>query len=152
MKKVTIDPFHLIGISVKTTNENNQAAKDIGELWAKFMAEGVLEKIPNKMDATVYSLYTDYEGDHTKPYTTMLGCKVQNLDQVPEGLVGKSFKGGQYVKTSAKGDLMDGLVINKWLNIWGMDLDRAYTADYEAYGEKAQNPNDAEVDFLIAIK
>jgi len=27
-----------------------------------------------------------------------------------------------------------------------------YTADFELYGEKAQNPTDAEVDVLVAIK
>jgi hypothetical protein len=31
-----------------------------------------------------------------------------------------------------------------------MDLNRAFTADFEVFGEKAQNPNDAEIDFLIA--
>jgi len=30
-----------------------------------------------------------------------------------------------------------------------MDLDRAYTADFEIFGIKAQNPMDAEVDFMI---
>lgn len=32
MDKVKIQPFKVIGISVRTTNENNQAAKDIGDL------------------------------------------------------------------------------------------------------------------------
>lgn len=150
MNKVKIEPFMIIGISVRTTNENNQAAKDIGDLWEKFMSENVLEAIPNKIDNTVYSIYTDYESDHTKPYTTILGCKVSNLHTVPGGMIGKSFDGGNYVKLSAKGDLMKGLIINKWVEIWNMDLDRAFTADFEVFGEKAQNPNDAEIDFLIA--
>jgi predicted transcriptional regulator YdeE len=33
-----------------------------------------------------------------------------------------------------------------------MDLDRSYTADFEIYGEKAQNPENAEVDIFIAVK
>ncbi|MFT4644864.1 MAG: putative transcriptional regulator YdeE [Planctomycetota bacterium] len=33
-----------------------------------------------------------------------------------------------------------------------MDLDRTYTADFEIYGEKVQNPQDAEVDIMIAVK
>jgi len=150
MNKVKIEPFMIIGISVRTINENNQAAKDIGNLWAKFMSENVLGAIPNKIDSTVYSIYTEYESDHTKPYTTILGCKVSNLLTIPNGMTGKSFGGGDYVKLSAKGDLMKGLIINKWTEIWDMDLDRAFTADFEVFGEKAQNPNDAEIDFLIA--
>ncbi|MGO1672225.1 MAG: GyrI-like domain-containing protein [Sphingobacterium sp.] len=152
MEKLTIEPFTVIGISVRTTNENNQVAKDIGDLWGRFMNDKVLEAIPNKIDNTIYSIYTDYESDHTKPYTTILGCKVKNLDIIPNGMVGKSIKGGNYVKFSTKGDLMKDLVINKWFEIWEMDLDRLFTADFEVFGEKAQNPADAEIDILIAIK
>ncbi|UZR97976.1 GyrI-like domain-containing protein [Chondrinema litorale] len=152
MQNVKIEPFNLIGIAVKTTNENNLATQEIAELWQKFMGESLLHKIPNKVDNTIYSLYTEYEGDHTQPYTAVLGCKVDNLEEVPEGMVGKNFEGGNYVKLSAKGDLSKGLIVNEWAKIWQMDLDRAFTADFEVFGEKAQNPNNAEVDFLIAIK
>jgi len=152
MDKVTIKEFTVIGISVRTTNENGQSAKDIGELWNKFMTEGILEKIPNKVDNTIYSIYTEYESDHTKPYTTILGCKVGNLENIPNGMVGTSFKGGNYVKTSAKGDLMQGLIVNHWTKIFEMDLERIYSADFEVFGEKAQNPSDAEVDFYVSVK
>ena len=33
-----------------------------------------------------------------------------------------------------------------------MDLERVFTADFEVFGEKAQNPIDAEINFLIAVK
>lgn len=152
MNKVKIEPFKVIGISVRTTNENNQAAKDIADLWGKFTNDKILEAIPNKIDNTVYSIYTAYESDHTKPYTTILGCSVENLNDIPNGMIGQSFDGGNYIKLSAKGDLMKGLIVNKWTEIWKMDLDRVFTADYEVFGEKAQNPADAEIDFLIAVK
>jgi predicted transcriptional regulator YdeE len=152
MNKVKIEPFKVIGISVRTTNENNRAAKEIADLWGKFMNEKVLDAIPNKIDNTVYSIYTDYESDHTKPYTTILGCGVENLNNIPSGMIGKSFDGGNYVKLSAKGDLMKGLIVNKWKEIWEMDLERIFTADFEVFSEKAQNPTDAEIDFLIAVR
>ncbi|MEO1514893.1 MAG: effector binding domain-containing protein [Bacteroidota bacterium] len=152
MQNVQIEPFKMIGIAVVTSNQNGQAAKDIGELWTKFLSENILEKIPNKLDHTVYCVYTDYEGDHEQPYRTIIGCKVHSLDHIPQKMIGKTFEGGTYVKTSARGHLMDGLVGKKWHEIWQSDLHRAYTADFELYGEKAQNPNDAEVDFFIAIK
>ncbi|MEM8968749.1 MAG: effector binding domain-containing protein, partial [Bacteroidota bacterium] len=82
----------------------------------------------------------------------VLGCKVTSLDTIPKGMVGKSFDGGKYIETSAKGDLTQGLVVNQWMKIWEMDLDRRYTADFEVFGSKAQNPQDAEVDFLVAVK
>jgi len=152
MKKATIEPFKVIGISVRTTNENNQAEKDLTHLWNRFINDKILETIPNKIDDTVYSIYTEYESDHTQPYTTILGCKVATLNTIPEGMIGKSFDGGNYVKLTAKGDLAKGLIINKWVEIWEMDLDRMFTADFEVFGEKAQNPAEAEIDFFIAVK
>ncbi|TXI96843.1 MAG: AraC family transcriptional regulator [Chryseobacterium cucumeris] len=152
MNNVKIEPFKVIGISVRTINENGQAGKDIPVLWEKMISENIVNSIPNKIDNTIYSIYTDYEKDHTKPYTTVLGCKVENLDNIPEGMVGYSFDGGEYLKFVPKGDLSKGLVINEWLKIWEMGLNRTFTADFEVYGEKAQNPSDAEVDIFIAVK
>lgn len=152
MQTVKIKPFNLIGISIRTTNENGQSSKEIGELWQKFMSENTVSKIPNKIGNDIYSLYTEYESDHTTPYTTILGCKVESLDNVPDGMVGSSFKGGDYIKTSAKGDLMQGMIVNHWAKIFEMDLDRIYSADFEVFGEKAQNPSDAEVDFYVSVK
>ncbi len=152
MDKVTIKEFIVIGISVRTTNENGQSAKDIGKLWNKFMTEGISDKIPNKIDGTIYSIYTEYESDHTKPYTTILGCKVSTTDTIPNGMIAKTFKGGDYTCFLSKGDLTKGAVYETWSKIWNTDLDRTYTADFEVYGEKAQNPTDAEVEIYVAIK
>lgn len=151
MQKVTIEPFKVIGIAVRTTNENGQSAQDIGQLWGKFMSEGISGKIPNKIEETIFSIYTNYESDHTKPYDTILGCKVSSLANVPEGMVGQSIEGGTYGKFVSKGDLTKGVVFGTWTEIWKKDLDRVFTADFELYGEKAQNPKAAEVDVLVAL-
>ena len=137
---------------ILTANENEQAAKDIGELWNTFMSEGILEKIPNKVDTTIYSIYTEYESDYTKPYTTILGCKVESTTTIPKGMIAKTFKGGNYTKFVAKGDLSKGVVYKEWSKIWNTDLEREYTADFEVYGEKAQDPTNAEVEIFIATK
>ncbi|AEL27682.1 GyrI-like domain-containing protein [Cyclobacterium marinum] len=152
MQTKIIHPFKIIGISIQTTNENDQASKDIAALWGRFMDENLLTKIPNKTGSDIYSLYTSYEGDHTLPYTTILGCKVENLDEIPAGMVGRSFDGGKYFATSAKGNLMQGLIVKQWEKIFELDLNRTYLADFEIYGEKAQNPLAAEVDFYVGIK
>ncbi|GAB5565215.1 MAG: GyrI-like domain-containing protein [Winogradskyella sp.] len=152
MQNIKIDEFHIIGIAIRTTNENGKAANDIAELWGKFVSDGITNKIPNKINNDVYSLYTDYEDDHTKPYTAILGCKVKNLDSIPMGMVGKSFSKGTYAKTTAKGNLMEGLVVNHWSDIFNMNLQRKYDVDFEIFGEKAQNPSKAEVDFYVGIE
>lgn len=152
MQKVTIKPFKIIGIAIRTTNEKEQASKEIPELWGRFMSENILTKIPDKVDHEIYSIYTDYESDHTKPYTAILGCKVESLENIPNGMVGKSFSGATYIKTTTKGDLMQGLVLKQWSKIFEMGLDRSFTADFEIYGAKSQNPSDAEVDFYVGVK
>jgi predicted transcriptional regulator YdeE len=151
MKNQTIQEFHVIGIAVRTTNENGQAAQDIPALWNKFMSERILDRIPNKIDHSIYCIYTEYEKDYTRPYTTILGCKVENLDSIPEGMIGKTIEESTYTKYVAKGDLMQGVVFAEWTKIWNSDLDRTYTADFEVYGERSLNPADAEVDIFIAV-
>jgi predicted transcriptional regulator YdeE len=154
MEIIKKEAFKVIGITVRTSNGNGQAAQDIGALWNKFMSEGIVEKIPNKIDDTIYSIYTDYEGDHTQPYTTLLGCRVGHLSEVPEGMEAKSFENSTYAKFTAKGDLTKMAVVEEWQKVWGMDkeLDRLYTADFEVYGEKAQDPSNGEADIFVAVK
>ena len=152
MNYVSIKPFTVVGISVRTTNENGQAAQDIAALWNRFMGENLAAQIPNKIDAAVCSVYTDYEGDHTQPYTVLLGCRVSNADTVPDGMMAKHFSGGTYQPFVAKGSLTQGVVYQTWVDIWNSDLDRAYTADFEVYGEKALDPEAAEVDVYVAVK
>jgi len=152
MENQKIEPFYVTGISERTTNENGQALIDIPALWNKFMSEGILQQIPDKVENSIYCLYTDYESDHTKPYTTILGCKVNGLKNIPEGMVGKTVAAGNYNKRTVTGNLLQGLVYNEWLKIWNAALPRIYTTDFEVYGDKLLNPESAEVAIFIAVK
>jgi predicted transcriptional regulator YdeE len=152
MNQQKIKKFSVIGISVRTTNENAQATTDIPALWNQFITEETIQKIPYKIDNTIYCIYTDYEKDHTKPYTTVLGCKVANLETIPEGMVGKTFDQALYAKRTVKGNIIQGLVYNEWVQIWNSNLNRTFTADFEVYGEKAQDLENAEVDIFVAIQ
>lgn len=151
MTTTTIPQFHVIGIAIRTTNENGQSAQDIPALWNRFINEGIAEKIPGKSGNEIYCIYTDYEKDHTRPYTTILGLKVESLDQIPDGMTAKTIDKADYAAHPVKGNLQDGIVYNKWIEIWNSGLPRTFSADFEIYGEKAGNPMDAEVDIFIAI-
>lgn len=144
--------FHVIGISVRTTNENEQASTDIPALWNRFFSEGILSKIPNKLSTHLYCIYTDYEKDHTAPYTTLLGCEVENLNEIPEGLIGKTFPEAHYEVFTAKGNLMEGAVYNEWTKIWNTDIPRTFVADFEIYDERSHNPENAEVALFIGVR
>jgi predicted transcriptional regulator YdeE len=144
--------FHIIGISIRTTNEKAQASTDIPALWNKFFTEGILAKIPNKVNNNLHCIYTDYEKDHTAPYTTILGCQVENLNEIPDGLIGKTFPEANYEVFIAKGNLMQGAVYNEWTKIWNADIPRTFIADFEIYDERSHNPENAEVEIFIGIQ
>jgi len=145
--------FKVIGISVRTTNKDNQALQDIGKLWGQFFAEGIPDKIPNKQSGEIYSIYTDYKSDYTEEYTTIIGVPVTTLDEIPEGLTGREFQPEQFQKFVARG-AMPAAVGKAWMDIWQRDkeLNRKYTYDFEVYGAKSQQGDDAEVEIFIATK
>ncbi|MBB2149702.1 GyrI-like domain-containing protein [Pedobacter gandavensis] len=152
MEKITLDPFFVVGIAVRTSNAPGKAAIDIPELWMRFSTENIASKLENKVGDEVYSVYTDYEGDYTQPYTTLIGYAVRNLDQIPVGMRGVTIAAGPYQKHVLKGNMNEGLVFNGWLAIWKSGVSRAYTTDFEVYGGKAQQPEIAEVDIFIALR
>ena len=152
MDIVKQEEFNIIGIDIRTSNNDGEGVRDIGALWQKFMQEQILNKIPNKISNDIYSIYTEYEGDYTQPYTTLIGCRVKHLDEIPIGMRGMKFNSGAYQKFIAKGDLSANIVADAWVKIWKTDINRAYTQDFEVYGEKTCNPSNAEVDIYIAIK
>lgn len=142
----------IIGISVETTNQNNQSAIDLGQLWQRFYTEEIFKKINNKEGEEVYAVYTDYESDYTGKYTTIIGQSVNSLDNIPEGLVGREIKNENLKKYVAKGE-MPAAVVQTWQQIWADDsnLYRSYEADFEVYGDKCQNGNQSEVEIFIGI-
>jgi len=152
MKTVTVSPFYIIGKAIRTTNEDNRSATDIPQLWNEFLADNIAAVIPGKLDNSLYCVYTDYEKDHTRPYTTILGCRVAAITDIPEGLVGKPVGEEQYTVFTATGKITEGIVFREWVKIWNSPLNRTFIADFEVYDERAQNPDEAQVDIYIGIK
>lgn len=148
-----IDSFKVIGISINTTNQNNKSAEDISNLWQRFYSENIQDQIPNKTSSDVYSIYTDYETDYTGKYTSIIGVKVNSLDEIPDGFIGWEFRGGTYRKLVAKGE-MPNAVIETWAKIWKKDseLKRKYTSDFEVYSDRSQRGDNSEVDIYIAVE
>lgn len=146
-KTVKIDHFKIIGIEMKTTNNQSQSVKDLGILWDRFFSEEVSKKVPNKLSEDIYSLYTDYESDYRGSYTAMIGVKVSSLDDIPEGFVGREFKGGTYHKFITK-ELGPESVVDLWKEIWAKndELNRNYTVDFEVH------QTNKKIEVYIAVK
>ncbi|HEY2650200.1 MAG TPA: GyrI-like domain-containing protein [Puia sp.] len=150
MTTTTLGAFHIIGIFVRTSNVNNKSLKDIGDLFGRFMSQNISEKIPDKINGDIYCVYTDYETDYNGPYTTIIGCKVSSLKEIPIGLIGKTIPESKYQAYTSTGKLSESLA-KTWEGIWNTELDRRYSADFDIYGEKARDFENAEVDTYVAI-
>jgi len=150
---VTAEPFKFMGIGVQTTNENNQAAKDLEELWKRFYQEGIMIRIPDAIGSDIYTIYTDYEKDYTDKYTAMIGLKVKSLTDIPTVFIGREFGGGNFAKYTAKGTMPDA-IIHTWMQIWSDDtqLNRSYDYDFEVYGSKSDNGENSEVEIYVSVK
>ena len=149
---LTLEQLHIIGIAIKTSNKDQQSAGDINGLWEKFWNENTGSKIPNKLNEDIYCVYTEYEGDFTQPYTTLIGYVVKDLNNIPVDMKGITIESGDYIKLTAKGKLSAGVVINEWSKVWQSDLPRNYKADFEVYGAKAVDPDNAEIDIFVGVK
>lgn len=146
---ITKDEIKIVGLAKKT--QMDSSAKDIPALWQKFFEENTVAKIPNKKSEDVMGLYCDYEGDHTKPYSLVIGCEVTSFDNVPEGLVCKTIPATKYAVFTAKGKLPES-IMTTWQTIWNTKMERSFSGDFEFYDSKFDPSKDSEVDIFIAIK
>jgi predicted transcriptional regulator YdeE len=152
MNAIQIDGFKLIGLALpgKTTNEGGQSSIDCGNLWQKFEKGKYYEKIPGKLNDDVLAVYHQYEGDHTKPFSYFIGCKVNDETTIPDGMVSLMIPGGTYNKIIAIGKMPD-CIINTWKDIWESDIERAYGVDFEVYGKESKDWSNAKVEIFISI-
>lgn len=124
--------------------------QDCGALWQRFQAEKCIESIQGKLDAKVYAVYHNYDGDHTGPYEFFIGCAVDSEAKVPDGMVSIEIPAQDYQLRLAKGQ-MPNCIAEAWMEIWDSDIDRAYTYDFEVYGEKSYDWTNAEVEIFLAL-
>ncbi len=149
---MNIEKIELIGLALqsKTTNENGQSGIDCGTLWQKFENEKFLEKIPERLSDEIIAVYHHYEGDHTKPFSYFIGCKVAPGTIAPKGMDSFMIMNGNYLKKTAKGEIPC-CITKAWADIWNSDLERAYQTDFEVYDARSKNWADGEVDIYVSI-
>lgn len=143
-----IDGFDVVGISVVT--DNSKGTEDINALWERFFKESVGQFVEGKADDVIYAVYSDYEGDHEKPYRLTIGYRVKDLD-VPDGMRSVRVEGGEYGVMSAAGEQPKAL-IETWEAIWSSDLPRKYETDFEVYGPRFFEDGVNEVLVHVGLK
>ncbi|MDD2793448.1 MAG: GyrI-like domain-containing protein [Sediminibacterium sp.] len=151
MYKRNLAEFKLIGLKLanKTTNEGGQSSVDCGNLWQRFELEKLAELIPGKLSNEIYSVYFDYEGDDTKPFTYFIGCKVKKDTEVPKGMHSLLIPSDNYYNVTASGK-MTGCITDAWKRIWNSGINRTYHYDFEVYDERSKDWNNAEVEIFVS--
>jgi predicted transcriptional regulator YdeE len=161
------DIIKLVGLSARTNNINemNPLTGKIGPLVQKFFLRGLGKKIANlKNPGTTYSVYTEYESDHTGDYTYFIGEEVTHFSEnlqtndTSEKIDLKTLEipAQTYIKFTTEPGPLPQSVIAAWQKIWLMNDaqmggKRNYIADFEVYDNRAENPMNAILDVYIGI-
>ena len=139
----------IAGLCARTNNSASDMSQVIGGLWTRLYGEGLHLSMPNKANDKSVGLYSDYASDASGDYDITVGFEVTTDDRLPEGLTVKRIPAGRYAKFIVKGD-MHQAVSDFWQARWTMDLDRAYTGDYEEY--QNSDMEQAEIHMYIALR
>jgi predicted transcriptional regulator YdeE len=157
-RAVQQEGFTVVGIAVRTSNaEQMTSERPIGKQWERLFKESVLTAIPNKADANIVALYTEYASDKDGAYTYVLGARVSKVENLPAGMVAKEVPAGRYAVFTSERGTVQKVVVEMWQRVWAtpkgaLGGDRTYKSDYEVYDQRAQNPADAVVDLYVAVR
>jgi predicted transcriptional regulator YdeE len=151
--------FQVIGILARTSNSEEMSGHGIiSAQWGKLFKDGILDKVPNKVDSTIYAVYTSYESDRNGKYDFLIGGRVSSTADVPPGMVARKVPKGRYaVLTTAEGPV-EQIVPRAWQRIWSMEDRkqlggaRAYKTDFEVYDERSRDPKNSQVDLHVGLK
>ena len=135
----------VVGIGIKT--DNDKCLVDIPKLWDKFLSEDILNKITHKINNNILAIYSDYEGDFTKPFFYTIGCEVSLFEE--SEFIKKVIPSSDYAVFVAKGEFSKSIK-DTWEKIWQSDVKRKYSFDFEVYKENFDPINNSDVEIFIA--
>jgi predicted transcriptional regulator YdeE len=146
------EKFRLMGIKLdrRTSNANGQASIDCGELWRRFIEQGIAQKIPDKISDALYAVYYDYESDEKGHYSYFIGCRVPDHTALQEGLDELIIPQQSYTKITASGPV-PACIAEAWVGIWSKDLNRKFGYDFEVYDERSRDWNNGEIDIYLSV-
>lgn len=151
-KIVELKEKTVVGISARTNNSSPEMSAVIGGLWEKFYS-GVYRQIPHKSNEFALGIYTEYENDENGGYTVMTACEVSAVDE-NNSLETRKIPAGKYAEFVIEGELNTSEQLEEisrlWQEIWKMNLNRSYTANFEEY--RSADPNKADIHIFIGLK
>ena len=137
------------GILVRTSNNDSNMKKTIGEAWEKFFEDGIYKSISDKINENSIGLYTNYENEINGDYDVMVCTEILEESHISDNVELRRIEEGKYAKFVIKGDVKKA-VGEFWTTLWKTNLDRKYSFDFEEYigGSEME---DAEINIYISI-
>jgi predicted transcriptional regulator YdeE len=148
---VELEQKQVVGLKIRTSNTDENMGRDIGKTWTDFYSKGIYAAIANKVNGNTIGLYTNYEKDFTGEYDMLVCCEVSADALLPEGVVTEVIPTGKYAKFIVKGDVQKA-VYEFWNELWHMNLNRAYTSDFEEYQATSEDTRNAEIHIYISLR
>ena len=132
----------IVGPTIRTSNNSPEEVAAIGQLWERFMGEGMDRAIPGTRVEPYgcFGLYYDYD----------LG----DMGYAPEGMETQTIAAGRYAKIAIRGGDCVASVAKAWEEIWAdeaLTAKRAYTVDFEAY-LPGEDMSCADIDVYVALR
>jgi predicted transcriptional regulator YdeE len=122
-------PSDLTIIGLAARIDPAKASEQIPTLWQRFAATAAPGTAP------IYAVYCDYDADHARPYTMVLGVEAPHTAAVPEGQRRVRVPAGPFACTTANGRV-DTVVWQTWATINAdakLTAARRFVADFERY-------------------
>ncbi|WP_424192250.1 GyrI-like domain-containing protein [Ampullimonas aquatilis] len=150
--------FNALGYRVRTSNANeaNPATARIPGLWQRFYedkAPAILKA--NAENGHIVGVYSNYEKMYQGAYDVCAAVQMMQEQVLRPEMEVISVAAGEYLKFTEQGRL-PGATIKAWQRIWEFFAsndqplaefyERAYTADFERYGEPDK------VSVFVAVK
>ena len=145
---VALEEKVIAGVSARTRNDAPDMQQVIGGLWSDFYGKGIYAAVAGKKNGKAIGLYSDYESGASGAYDVTVACEVAADEPQREGVIKKVIPAGHYARFVVKGDMVQAVAVF-WGELWNMDLDRAYTGDFEEYQD---NEACATIHIYIALK
>ena len=145
---MTLEIVHMpavavLGFTTRTTNQREMSGESrIAPLWRDYLNGGD-KAIPGVADPSLtFSIYTNYESDHTGAYDVILGKPVSVLESAPGSLRAIAIPAAEYAVFPAS--ISPDGIRAAWMAVYEYfdgrkSPRRAFTIDFERYtGEGVQ--------------
>lgn len=146
---ISLEEKIVAGFSARTNNASPDMTNVIGGLWQRLYSQDGYSNIQNKANRKAIGMYTEYSSDEKGDYTAAVGCEVTEVFESSNGIEFRKIPAGRYAKFIVRGNMVKA-VNDFWLGLWNMELDRAFSCDFEEY--QNADPDNAEIHIYIGLK